>query len=219
MIKKRNVLLFFYLIIIILIGVFCILSFSSCKGSFFSNLVKDKNNKETNLTTDTNQAELETDKKEETVIGGEEDTKEQKQQDYSSEEQSSKDSKEEDNAGQENSTEQIDISNQIIVTSPKPNQIIYSPLIIEGKAIGTWYFEADFPVKLLDANKNIIAEHYAQALGEWMTEDFVPFKSVIEFEKPNTERGILVLEKDNPAGLPEYDAKLEIPVIFGSKKY
>lgn len=108
-------------------------------------------------------------------------------------------------------------SDQIKVTNPIPNQAIQSPLIIEGEARGTWFFEATFPVKLLDANGNVIAANPAQAQGEWMTEDFVPFKAQIEFEKPATSTGILVLEKDNPSDLPENDAKIEIPVRFDNQ--
>jgi hypothetical protein len=106
---------------------------------------------------------------------------------------------------------------KIKVTNPLPNQVIESPLIIEGEARGTWYFEASFPVKLLDANGYVITAHFAQAQADWMTEDFVPFKSQIEFAKPATDTGVLVLEKDNPSGLPENDAKVEIPVRFDNK--
>jgi hypothetical protein len=102
----------------------------------------------------------------------------------------------------------------IKVESPQPDQVISSPLIIKGEAIGTWFFEADFPVILEDGDGNIIVEHYAQALSDWMTEDFVPFEAVIEFEKPSTETGSLILEKNNPSGLPENEDSIMIPVRF-----
>ena len=105
-------------------------------------------------------------------------------------------------------------SDQIKVTKPTPNQVIQSPLIVEGEARGTWYFEASFPVKLLDANGNVIAASPAQAQSDWMTDNFVPFKVQIEFKKPATSTGVLVLEKDNPSGLPKNAAKIEIPVRF-----
>jgi hypothetical protein len=53
--------------------------------------------------------------------------------------------------------EQHEAFNLIYVTSPGPNQEIISPLIIEGKARGTWFFEGDFPVLLSDENGNILA--------------------------------------------------------------
>jgi len=108
----------------------------------------------------------------------------------------------------------VTASDQIIVINPQPDQLIESPLIIEGKARGTWFFEGDFPVMLIDSNGDLVVRHFAQAQGEWMTEDFVGFKSQIEFEQPTTDNGVLILEKDNPSGLSENDAKIEIPVRF-----
>jgi len=102
----------------------------------------------------------------------------------------------------------------IIVESPGPNEVISSPLIITGEARGTWFFEANFTIKLLDGNGGEIAVHYAQALDEWMTEDFVPFRGEIEFEMPETDTGFLVLEKNNPSDIREYDDELIIPVRF-----
>ncbi|MDD3819360.1 MAG: Gmad2 immunoglobulin-like domain-containing protein [Actinomycetota bacterium] len=102
----------------------------------------------------------------------------------------------------------------IRVSSPLQNQVVTSPLVITGEARGTWFFEACFPVKLLDGNGEEIAAHYATALSDWMTEDFVPFEATIEFEKPDTEIGFLVLKKDNPTGLPEFDDELVITVRF-----
>ena len=109
-------------------------------------------------------------------------------------------------------------ADQIKVSKPQPNQVVESPLIIEGEARGKWFFEASFPVKLLDANGDLIATHFARAQEDWMTEDFVPFKAQIEFEKPATDTGVLVLKKDNPSGLPENDASIEIPVRFNQSE-
>ena len=94
-------------------------------------------------------------------------------------------------------------SNLIRVYSPQPNQEVTSPLSITGEARGYWFFEAVFPVRLLDKNGNIIAQTPAQAQGEWMTENFVPFSAQITFTVSETQNGTLVLEKDNPSDLPE----------------
>ncbi len=103
---------------------------------------------------------------------------------------------------------------QIRVTNPVSGQLVKSPLIVEGEARGNWFFEATFPVKLLDENGKVIASHFAQTQEEWMTEDFISFTARIEFEKPATSAGVLLLEKDNPSGLPEHDASIEIQVRF-----
>lgn len=105
-------------------------------------------------------------------------------------------------------------SNLIRVTNPLSNQIIQSPLIVEGEARGSWFFEASFPVKLVDANGDSIAQSSAQAKSDWMTENFVPFRAEIQFTRPVTGTGVLIFEKDNPSGLPENADALRIPVRF-----
>jgi hypothetical protein len=116
-----------------------------------------------------------------------------------------------------------EIAQTIIVDSPKPNEIIKSPLIIKGKAKGNWFFEATFPVVLVDWDGKIISEGYVQAKGDWMTNNFVEFEGKLEFKNPafsNTDinhfshRGTLILKNDNPSGLPENQLSFEIPVIF-----
>ncbi len=101
-----------------------------------------------------------------------------------------------------------------MVDQPRTGDLATSPLLIRGKARGYWYFEASFPVRLLDGNGKLLAIKPAQADGEWMTEEFVPFSMTLEFEKPTTGTGTLILQKDNPSGLPEYDDELVIPVRF-----
>ncbi|BCX15766.1 MAG: hypothetical protein KatS3mg097_658 [Candidatus Parcubacteria bacterium] len=114
-------------------------------------------------------------------------------------------------------------NDQIEIFSPKPNEKIKSPLKITGQARGNWFFEATFPIVLTDWNGKIIAESYAQAKGEWMTTDFVPFEAILNFETTVfsdtlenhfSRRGYLILQKNNPSGLPEHDNTLKIPVIF-----
>lgn len=102
----------------------------------------------------------------------------------------------------------------ILLQSPLPGTVVTSPLIVQGSARGTWYFEASFPVRLLDANGHELAAVPAQAEGDWMTQDYVPYTAVLEFEQPSTPNGTLILQKDNPSGLPENEASLEIPVMF-----
>jgi putative hemolysin len=105
----------------------------------------------------------------------------------------------------------------IQVDFPQPNQIISSPLVIKGKARGTWFFEASFPVVLTNWDGLIIAQGIAKAQGDWMTTDFVPFEATLTFtvdKKAYSNRGALTLRKDNPSGLSKNDDSIEIPVVF-----
>ncbi len=98
------------------------------------------------------------------------------------------------------------------ISTVKAGDTIESPLTIEGVARGTWFFEASFPVRLLDADGKILALEPVQAEGEWMTENFVPFHKTLRFQVEKEGPGTLVFEKDNPSGLPKNDDAVRIPV-------
>jgi len=109
---------------------------------------------------------------------------------------------------------QTPIRELIRVEKPLPNLDIESPYTIQGKAVGYWYNEGSFPVRLYDADENLLAEAVAKAQGNWMTEDFVTFEATLEFDAPDDERGTMVFERANPSGLPENSRQYSIPVIF-----
>lgn len=100
----------------------------------------------------------------------------------------------------------------IVVTSPLPNQTITSPLLIEGKAKGGWYFEAVAPVKLLDDKGNVLASGNIQAQGDWMTSNYVPFTGQLTFAYSATSSGTLLLHNDNPSDRRDLDKEFRVPV-------
>ena len=110
-----------------------------------------------------------------------------------------------------------DNADLITVFSPKPGEAVKSPLTVTGEARGYWFFEASFPVRLLDANGTVLVETFATAQDEWMTENFVPFSVELTFTQPASQSGQLILMRDNPSGLPENDASILIPIIFGGQ--
>lgn len=109
---------------------------------------------------------------------------------------------------------EIEKSDLIVIETPRPGQEISSPLIIKGKARGTWYFEASFPARLIDANGKVLITMPIQATGEWMTTEFVPFTAKMDFTAPSSKTGTLILQKDNPSGLAINDDELRIPIVF-----
>lgn len=120
----------------------------------------------------------------------------------------------------ENIGNELEKTDLIRITSPRPNDVIKSPLMITGEARGQWFFEASFPVFLTDWDGKIIAQGIATAKGEWMTANFVPFEATLTFTPEKniySNRGTLVLQKDNPSGLPLHDDALEIPVIISAE--
>lgn len=109
---------------------------------------------------------------------------------------------------------ELDLLDTIIVDYPRPGQLVESPLHIEGRARGTWFFEASAPVALLKDNGEVLGESHIQATGDWMSEEFVDFSGEINFDPMGAGAGMLVLRNDNPSGMPENELRLEIPVIF-----
>lgn len=104
--------------------------------------------------------------------------------------------------------------NIISVFTPVPGSVVRSPLTVRGEAPGSWFFEASFPVRLRDAGGREIVVTTARAQSDWMTEKLVPFEAVLEFGGATGTSGTLVLEKDNPSGLPENADAILIKVQF-----
>ena len=104
-------------------------------------------------------------------------------------------------------------SDMITVSSPQPGQTVGTQFNATGAARGTWYFEASFPVAVLDKNGTQLAQKPAQALSNWMTNDFVQFNVALDvgnYSGPAT----LVLKKDNPSGDPAKERSVEIPIVI-----
>lgn len=100
------------------------------------------------------------------------------------------------------------------VTSPSSGALVTSPLVVTGEARGPWYFEASFPVRLVDDSGHDLAIGPAQAEGEWMTERFVPFKATLTFKAPRGRKGVLILERANPSGETRHAGEFRVPVRF-----
>lgn len=103
----------------------------------------------------------------------------------------------------------------IVLDTIHAGSYISSPVTIAGRARGSWFFEASFPISIVNWDGLIIGQGIAQAKSDWMTEEFVPFEATISFDKATYKNnGSIILQKDNPSGLPENDDALEIPIFF-----
>jgi hypothetical protein len=103
---------------------------------------------------------------------------------------------------------------KVTVTQPRTHAEVSSPLHVEGRVPGTWSFEANFGVDVVDAEGKRLAEHYATVQGDWMTEDDVPFTADVKFKAPSTDSGFVVLHKANPEGGMGTDDSVKIPIHF-----
>lgn len=95
---------------------------------------------------------------------------------------------------------------------PAKDSKVTSPVVVVGQVPGNWSFEATFSVKLKSADGNVVAQAPAQLHGDWMTKELVPFTAKLEFGNAKSGQGSLILQKNNPSGLPENDDTITIPV-------
>lgn len=107
-----------------------------------------------------------------------------------------------------------DAKDIIIIDSPKPYQKVQVPIIIKGKAKGSFFFEGTFPIRIEDENGNLIVSDYIMTKENWMTENFVYFETYFYFEKGNLRKGFIIFEKANPSGLLENKFEIRIPLYF-----
>jgi hypothetical protein len=100
----------------------------------------------------------------------------------------------------------------ITVDTPQAGSTVAHAFTITGTARGSWYFEASFPIHLQNTSGTTIASTTARAQGDWMTEAFVPFQATINIPTTYSGPATIVLEKDNPSGLPQNAASIQIPI-------
>jgi hypothetical protein len=104
------------------------------------------------------------------------------------------------------------------VLFPLPGALLISPATVIGKVKGGgWFFEATFPVKILDGDGTVIGQGVVNAEGEpgsWMSTGTVPFSGQITFTTPKYATGTIVFEKDNPSGAENNAMEFSLPVTF-----
>lgn len=105
-------------------------------------------------------------------------------------------------------------SDLITVDLPYPGAVIGNTFSVTGKARGTWYFEASFPISVVDEKGLVIATSVAQAGSDWMTTEFVPFKASVTTPENFNGKATLILNNDNPSGIKEKSMSVALPIII-----
>lgn len=106
------------------------------------------------------------------------------------------------------------ISEEVVITHPQAQAAVSSPVIIAGRAPGTWFFEGSIPVEIQDEKGVVLGQAALSAQGEWMTEQQVAFTGQVPFTKSAIKKGFIVIKKDNPSGLPENSDEIQFPITF-----
>lgn len=103
----------------------------------------------------------------------------------------------------------------ITIDSPGEQAEVTSPIDFTGFAPGNWFFEAQAPIFLYTNDGTLLAQTTATVTnGDWMTSGQVPFEATIEFTVEEQTYGYIILQKDNPSGLPENDDSLKWDVVL-----
>ncbi len=100
------------------------------------------------------------------------------------------------------------------IFSPSLNSPLSSPINLEGEISRLFLFEGSFPIVLKDSNGKVLATTTAHTKAEDLSKVMVPFSATLTFSAPETHEGSLILEKDNPSGLPQNDDSRIFKVIF-----
>ena len=106
----------------------------------------------------------------------------------------------------------------ITYITPEENEAISFPLIIKGEAKGTWFFEASFPVEILNDKQELVTTGIAQGESDWMTTEFVPW-TITFAERPeklepvsSSPNAYIKFKNDNPSGDPIRDKSFILPI-------
>ncbi len=105
-------------------------------------------------------------------------------------------------------------ADRIQVELPTPGSVTGKTFTVMGKARGNWFFEASFPVEVRDTKGELLASTHAEAKGDWMTEEFVPFTAEVSIPEAFIGSAVLILRRDNASGLPEHAASISIPLTI-----
>lgn len=107
------------------------------------------------------------------------------------------------------------VTDAATVAAPVANAIVTSPLHVTGIAPANWYFENQFPVRLIDSQGNTIAEAPATPRVNW-TENAEPkaFDATLSFTA--TGPATLVLQEDNSGDRPT-PRETRVPVVLAPR--
>jgi hypothetical protein len=117
---------------------------------------------------------------------------------------------------QKNGEHAVSPDGHVTVDSPLLDTLASSPLSISGSVTGGgWFFEATFPVEIMDGDGTVLDRGQARAQSDWTSTATVPFAGVLSFSSPHSATGTIVFSKDNPSGLPQNGESFSVPVRFG----
>lgn len=102
------------------------------------------------------------------------------------------------------------------VVSPRVGDVVRSPFTVTGTAPSDWYFDGEFPVRLLDSRGTVLGKSQAKSQRGWTRANAVPFVARFTFRRARTGDGVLILEKEIPSGRRTNPVVWRVPVRFAA---
>lgn len=108
---------------------------------------------------------------------------------------------------------------ELTLLNIQSNDTISNGIDINGHVKGNWYFEGEFPVRILDSRGDVVASTSAIAQSEWTTDEEVPFRLRVDLPIIQEHNLVFVFQKSNPSGLMENEDSVSIPLtVLGNNE-
>jgi hypothetical protein len=111
-------------------------------------------------------------------------------------------------------TEIIGNDKDLVSLSIDPGSKVSGIMMITGSAPGSYFFEGNILVNILNSNKELLKGGNGNAKTDWMTSGPVGFDAVLDFSGLKKGEAYIEIHNDNASGLPENDKTVLIPIII-----
>jgi uncharacterized protein YxeA len=108
----------------------------------------------------------------------------------------------------------LDADIDVSLSQPKLGDQIESPVTVQGKAPGTWFFEAALPVEIETADGQILAEEIFITERDWMTEELLDFEISLDYDDSDANFGFIKVVKNDVSDIPRNKHFFYWPVRF-----
>ncbi len=117
-----------------------------------------------------------------------------------------------DNEGEKGAVSQKDI--ELVLYDIKEGDTLSKGTVVKGEITGSWYFEGEFPVRILNGGGDEINTLIAVAKEPWMTEESVTFEFVLDTVVDEDTDIVMRFEKSNPSGLEEFKDWIDMRFVL-----
>ncbi len=108
----------------------------------------------------------------------------------------------------------LDADIEVSLNQPELGAQIESPVTVQGKAPGTWFFEAALPVEIETAGGQILAEDIFITEQDWMTDELLDFEINLDYSDPEVNFGFIKVIKNDVSDIPRNKHFFYWPVRF-----